>query len=181
MTKQLLAFSRRQVLQPRLVDLNDSLRSIHAMLRRLVKENVVIVLNLDPRISRVRVDPGQLDQVIINLVLNAADALPGGGTITLSALRSVVEDDARPGLDPGDYVCLVVRDNGLGMDDETLSRAFEPFFTTKPLGKGSGLGLSTVYGIVKQTGAHVWIESEVGVGTSVTICFVAEHQPKAVA
>jgi hypothetical protein len=181
LTKQLLAFSRRQVLQPRLVDLNDSLRSIHAMLRRLVKENVVIVLNLDPRISRVRVDPGQLDQVIINLVLNAADALPRGGTITLSAARTVVEDGGRPGLDAGDYVTLVVRDNGLGMDEETLSRAFEPFFTTKPYGMGSGLGLATVYGIVRQSGAHVWIESEVGIGTTVTICFATEHAPKAVA
>jgi two-component system, cell cycle sensor histidine kinase and response regulator CckA len=181
LTKQLLAFSRRQVLEPRLVDLNASLRSIHAMLRRLVKENIVIVLNLDPRIARVRVDPGQLDQVIVNLVVNAADALPQGGTITLGAARAVLGVKGPPDIAPGDYVTLTVSDDGLGMDEETLSRAFEPFFTTKPLGKGTGLGLSTVYGIVKQSGAHVWIDSKVGVGTTVTICFAAEQQPKAAA
>jgi two-component system, cell cycle sensor histidine kinase and response regulator CckA len=179
LTKQLLAFSRRQVLQPRLVDVNDALRSVHAMLRRLVKENIVIVLNLDPRITAVRFDPGQLDQVIVNLVVNAADALPRGGTITLSTARTALGGDSRPDTAPGDYVTLAVRDDGIGMDDETLSRAFEPFFTTKPLGKGTGLGLSTVYGIVKQSGAQVWIESRVGLGTSVTICFAAEQQPKA--
>jgi PAS domain S-box-containing protein len=178
LTKQLLAFSRRQVLQPRLVDLNDSLRSVHAMLRRLVKENIVIVLNLDPRIAAVRFDPGQLDQVIVNLVVNAADALPQGGTITLSTARTVLGEHSRPDIAPGDYITLAVRDDGIGMDDETLSHAFEPFFTTKPLGKGTGLGLSTVYGIVKQSGAHVWIDSKAGVGTSVTICFAAEEQPK---
>jgi PAS domain S-box-containing protein len=179
LTKQLLAFSRRQVLQPRLVDVNDALRSVHAMLRRLVRENIVIVLNLDPRIDAVRFDPGQLDQVIVNLVVNAADALPKGGTITLSTARTVLDEESRPDVAPGGYVTLAVRDDGIGMDDETLSRAFEPFFTTKPLGKGTGLGLSTVYGIVKQSGAHVWIDSKVGVGTSVTICFAEEHQPKA--
>jgi signal transduction histidine kinase len=179
LTKQLLAFSRRQVLEPRLVDLNASLRSNHAMLRRLVKENIVIVLNLDPRIAPVRVDPGQLDQVIVNLVVNAADALPEGGTITLSAARAVVGVDGPPDIALGEYVTLTVRDDGLGMDEETLSRAFEPFFTTKPLGKGTGLGLSTVYGIVKQSGAHVWIDSKVGAGTTVTICFAPEQQTKA--
>jgi signal transduction histidine kinase len=177
LTKQLLAFSRRQVLQPCLLDLNDALRSVHAMLRRLVKENVVIVLNLDPRIAAVRVDPGQLDQVIVNLVVNAADALPQGGTITLSTAPTAMGEDGPPELAPGDYVSLAVRDDGVGMDEEALSRAFEPFFTTKPLGKGTGLGLSTVYGIVKQSGAHVWIDSKVGAGTSVTICFAADHQP----
>jgi two-component system, cell cycle sensor histidine kinase and response regulator CckA len=175
LTKQLLAFSRRQVLQPRLVDLNTALRSIHAMLRRLVKENIVIVLDLDPRIARVRVDPGQLDQVIVNLVVNAADALPEGGTITLSAARAIMGEDCPADMAPGDYVTLTVRDDGIGMDEETRSRAFEPFFTTKPVGKGTGLGLSTVYGIVKQSGAHVWIDSKPGEGTSVTVCFAADQ------
>ena len=179
LTKQLLAFSRRQVLQPRLVDLNDALRSVHAMLRRLVRENIAIILNLDPRIPPVRVDPGQLDQVIVNLVLNAADALPQGGTITLTATRTVMNETGPPDIAPGDYVALTVRDDGTGMDEETRSRAFEPFFTTKALGKGTGLGLSTVYGIVKQSGAHVWIDSKVGAGTAVTICFAAEHPTKA--
>src|SRR5215467_2150487 len=179
LTKQLLAFSRRQVLQPRVVDLNDALRSTHAMLRRLVRENIAIVLNLDPRIPPVRVDPGQLDQVIVNLVVNAADALPQGGTITLTAARTVMNEVAPPDIAPGDYVALTVRDDGIGMDEETRSRAFEPFFTTKPLGKGTGLGLSTVYGIVKQSGARVWIDSRVGAGTAVTICFAAEHPTRA--
>jgi two-component system cell cycle sensor histidine kinase/response regulator CckA len=179
LTKQLLAFSRRQVLQPRLVDLNSALRSIHAMLRRLVKENVAIVLNLDPGIAPIRVDPGQLDQVIVNLVVNSADALPQGGTITLSASRTIMADGRPPDIAPGHYIALSVHDDGIGMDSETLSHAFEPFFTTKPIGKGTGLGLSTVYGIVKQSGAHVWIESKVGSGTTVTICFAAE-QSKAV-
>ena len=179
LTKQLLAFSRRQLLQPRLVDLNEALRSIHGMLRRLVKENVVIVLDLDPRIGPIRVDPGQLDQVIVNLVVNAADALPHGGTITLSAARAAMNAGRSAHIAPGDYVSLTVRDDGIGMDEETLSHAFEPFFTTKPIGKGTGLGLSTVYGIVKQSGAHVWIDSKVGRGTAVTICFAAEHPTKA--
>ena len=179
LTQQLLAFSRRQILQPRLVNMNDSLRGVHTMLRRLVRENVMIMLNLDPRIDRVRVDPGQIDQVIVNLVLNAAYAMPEGGTISLSTANTEIVDadnTARPFIPPGSYVALVVRDNGTGMDEGVRARAFEPFFTTKPLGKGTGLGLSTVYGIIKQSGGYVWIESEVGVGTAVTICFRSERE-----
>jgi len=182
LTQQLLAFSRRQILQPRLVNLNDSLRNVHAMLRRLVREHVMIVLNLDPRIARVRVDPGQIDQVIVNLVLNSAYAMPDGGTISLSTANvEVAEGDnaPRPFMYPGSYVTLVVRDNGTGMDEDTRARAFEPFFTTKPLGKGTGLGLSTVYGIIKQSGGYVWIESEPGAGTAVTICFQADREAEA--
>ena len=178
LTQQLLAFSRRQILQPRLVNLNDSLRGVHAMLRRVVRENVMIMLNMDPRIARVRVDPGQIDQVIVNLVLNAAYAMPEGGTISLStADMEIVEGDnaARPYMSPGHYVALVVRDNGSGMDEGTRARAFEPFFTTKPLGKWPpALASSTVYGIIKQSGGYVWIESQIGAGTAVTICFQAE-------
>jgi len=176
LTQQLLAFSRRQILQPRPVNLNDSLRGTHSMLRRIVRENVMIVLNLDPRITPVRVDPGQIDQVIVNLVLNSAYAMPDGGTITLTTANlDVAEGDsgARPYMHPGTYVTLAVRDTGTGMDEGTRTRAFEPFFTTKPLGKGTGLGLSTVYGIVKQSGGYVWIESEPGQGTVVTIAFEA--------
>jgi PAS domain S-box-containing protein len=183
LTQQLLAFSRRQVLQPRLVNLNESLRSVHTMLRRLVRDNVMIALNLDPRIARVRVDPSQIDQVIVNLVLNSAYAMPDGGTISLSTSNlEIVEGDnvpPRPYMHPGSYMTLAVRDNGSGMDEGTRARAFEPFFTTKPLGKGTGLGLSTVYGIIKQSGGHVWIESEPGVGTAVTISFQAEREAEA--
>jgi PAS domain S-box-containing protein len=175
LTQQLLAFSRRQVLQPRLVSLNDALRGIHAMLRRLVRENVTIEVEPHPRIAPVRVDPGQIDQVIVNLVLNSAYALPDGGTIQLStsAIEIPHVDKSRPFLPVGSYVMLSVKDNGSGMDEGTRSRAFEPFFTTKPLGKGTGLGLSTVYGIVKQSGGYVWIDSAIGGGTTVTICFEA--------
>jgi len=180
LTRQLLAFSRRQILQPRLVNLNDSLKAVHAMLRRLVSESVVIVLNLDPRISRVRVDPNQIDQVIVNLVLNSSYAMPEGGTVTLTTRSIEITESnpsAKPYMQPGSYVALAVSDTGSGMDEGTRARAFEPFFTTKPLGKGTGLGLSTVYGIIKQSGGHVWIDSELTVGTTVTICFQAEPVP----
>ena len=175
LTQQLLAFGRRQVLQPRLIDLNDALRGIHAMLRRLVRENVTIKLNLDPNIPAVRVDPAQIDQVCVNLVVNAAYAMPDGGTISLSTTTVQISDSnaPHPSIPAGRYVSLAVKDDGIGMDDATKSRAFEPFFTTKPVGKGTGLGLSTVYGIVKQSGGYVWIDSEVGSGTSVTLCFEA--------
>jgi len=175
LTQQLLAFGRRQVLQPRLVDLNETLRAIHTMLRRLVRENVAITLDLDSRIPSVRVDPSQIDQVCVNLVLNSAYALPEGGTVSIvtTNLRIAEPDPARPYVPAGTYVSLVVKDDGSGMDEGTRSRAFEPFFTTKPVGKGTGLGLATVYGIVKQSGGYVWIDSEIGSGTSVTICFEA--------
>src|SRR5206468_324503 len=118
-------------------------------------------------------------QVIVNLVLNSSYAMPDGGSVTLSTGNmEIVESQApgRPFMQPGSYVALNVRDTGIGMDEATRTRAFEPFFTTKPLGKGTGLGLSTVYGIIKQSGGYVWIESETGVGTSVTICFQAERE-----
>jgi signal transduction histidine kinase len=173
LTQQLLAFGRRQVLQPRVLDLNEALRNIHTMLRRLVRENIVIILNLDPGIDRVRVDPGQLDQVIVNLVMNSGDAMPKGGTITVSTSNKVLTDaDTRvhPYVRPGRFVSLEVVDTGTGMDAATVARVFEPFFTTKPQGKGTGLGLSTVYGIVKQSGGYVWVNSEPGRGTRVSVC-----------
>ena len=179
LTQQLLAFSRKQVLKPRSVDLNEALRHVHAMLRRLVHDNVVIMLNLDPRIEHVRVDPGQLDQVVVNLVVNSADALPAGGTISLGTSNTTLthEDAAQyPYVTPGEFVSLIVRDNGVGMDDATRARAFEPFFTTKPVGKGTGLGLSTVYGIVKQSGGYVWVASASGAGTMVTVCLPVAQQ-----
>ncbi len=173
LTQQLLAFSRRQVLQPRLLDLNSALRGVHEMLRRLTRENIVVVLDLDPGIPQVRVDPGQFDQVVVNLVVNACDAMPGGGTLTIStANRALTEADRveRPWITPGQYVSMTVQDTGIGMDETTRARAFEPFFTTKPIGKGTGLGLSTVYGIVKQSDGFVWLTSARGRGTAVTVC-----------
>ena len=181
LTQQLLAFGRRQVLQPRVLDLNEALRNIHTMLRRLVRENIVIILNLDPGIDRVRVDPGQLDQVIMNLVMNSADAMPKGGTIAVSTANKVLTDahsKVHPYVRPGRFVSLEVLDTGTGMDAATVARVFEPFFTTKPQGKGTGLGLSTVYGIVKQSGGYVWVNSEPGRGTRVSVCLptVVESQ-----
>jgi two-component system cell cycle sensor histidine kinase/response regulator CckA len=184
LTQQLLAFSRRQVLQPRSVDLNEALRGVHSMLRRLVHDNVVIMLNLDPRIEQVQVDPGQLDQVVVNLVVNSADALPKGGTISLETSNVTLthEDAAQYAyVRPGQYVSLIVRDNGAGMDEATRARVFEPFFTTKPVGKGTGLGLSTVYGIVKQSGGYVWVESLPGSGTTVTVCLPVANRDQAAA
>jgi PAS domain S-box-containing protein len=176
LTQQLLAFGRRQVLQPRVLDLNEALRNIHTLLRRLVRENIVIILNLDPGIDRVRVDPGQLDQVIMNLVMNSGDAMPKGGTIAVSTANKVLTDahtKVHPYVRPGRFVSLEVVDTGTGMDAATVARAFEPFFTTKPQGKGTGLGLSTVYGIVKQSGGYVWVNSEPGRGTRVSVCLPA--------
>ena len=176
LTQQLLAFSRRQVLQPRLLQLNDSLRAVHSMLRRLVPPRVVLMLDLDPRIERVQVDPGQLDQVIVNLVVNSVDAMPEAGTITVSTASvdlTSADVEQYPYVVPGRYVALTVKDTGAGMDEATCARVFEPFFTTKPVGKGTGLGLSTVYGIVKQSGGYVWITSTPNVGTAVRICLPA--------
>jgi signal transduction histidine kinase len=173
LTQQLLAFSRRQVLQPRVVDLNDALRSAQPMLRLLLRDTVVMVLDLDPQIEPVKVDPNQLDQVLVNLIVNSCDAMPGGGTLTVATSRVVVGGgDAVEYRDvaPGAYVGLSVRDTGLGMDETTRQRVFEPFFTTKPVGKGTGLGLSTVYGIVKQSGGYVSLTSAPGHGTTVQVC-----------
>ena len=156
-----------------MLDLNDALRHVHSMLRRLVRDNVVLVLDLDPSIERVRVDPGQLDQVVVNLVVNAGDAMPEGGTVTLSTRHTTLTDADRvehPFVAPGEFVTLAVGDTGVGMDEATRARAFEPFFSTKPVGKGTGLGLSTVYGIVKQSGGYVWLTSQPGAGTTVTVC-----------
>ena len=176
LTQQLLAFSRRQVLQPRLLQLNDSLRAVHSMLRRLIPPRVVLMLDLDPRIERVQVDPGQLDQVVVNLAVNSVDAMPEAGTITVTTASvelTPADVEQYPYVVPGRYVALTVTDTGAGMDEATCARVFEPFFTTKPVGKGTGLGLSTVYGIVKQSGGYVWITSTPGVGTAVKICLPA--------
>jgi PAS domain S-box-containing protein len=177
LTQQLLAFSRRQVLQPRTVDLNEALRGVHPMLRRLVRENVVIMLDLAAGLSMVRVDPGQLDQVVLNLVVNANDAMPAGGSVTVTTSDAMLteEDVARHRyVIPGKYVRLIVADTGIGMDDATVARVFEPFFTTKPVGKGTGLGMSTVYGIVKQSGGYVWVTSAPGAGTTVSVYLPAQ-------
>ena len=169
LTRQLLAFSRRQMLQPRLLDLNRSVRAVEAMLRRLIVEDITLVISLDPAIGHVRADPGQIEQVLMNLVVNARDAMPRGGSLTIETTNVEFHEAERIGqrlsIPAGQYVRIAVSDSGHGMDETTRARVFEPFFTTKEPGKGTGLGLSTVYGIVKQSGGFIWCYSEPGAGT----------------
>jgi PAS domain S-box-containing protein len=172
LTKQLVAFSRKQVITPKVVSLNATVGEMGDMLRRVIREDIRLVRTLDPTVGSVRVDPGQIEQVIMNLVVNARDAMPQGGTLTIETANvDLGEDYARRhvNVQPGPYVKLVVSDTGHGMDEETQGRIFEPFFTTKEQGKGTGLGLSTVYGIVKQSGGHISVESAPGRGATFTI------------
>jgi two-component system cell cycle sensor histidine kinase/response regulator CckA len=183
LTRQLLAFSRRQVLQPRVLSLNASVTELDSMLHRLLGTDVTLQTELDPALWHVLADPGQLEQVLVNLVVNARDAMPGGGrvTITTANLQLHATDDARGnGVRPGAYVTLAVRDTGVGMDVPTQARVFDPFFTTKEPGKGTGLGLSTVYGIVEQSGGHIAVESAPGQGSTFTI-FLPRHTGPALA
>lgn len=172
LTRQLLAFSRRQVLQPRAVNVNEIVSDAVKMLGRLIGEDVQLVTCLDPHLGSVMADPGQLEQVITNLAVNARDAMPRGGTLTLETANVEIDQARAHGLQgarPGPHVALTVRDTGCGMDSATVARVFEPFFTTKERGKGTGLGLSTVYGIVRQSGGDVEVASTLGGGTTFRI------------
>ena len=169
LTRQLLAFSRKQLLELKVVDVNAIVQDMERLLRPLIGENIELVTILTPDAAHTRADAGQLEQVIMNLVVNAKDAMPVGGKLTLRTENIVLDENHRRGqqfIRPGNYVTLQVSDTGMGMDRETQSRIFEPFFTTKEKGKGTGLGLSTVYGIVKQTGGYVVVQSELGRGTT---------------
>ena len=168
LTRQLLAFSRRQVLQPTFVDLNDILADMTDMLRRLIRENVDLGLDTEDELGTVEVDIGQIEQVVLNLVVNAADAIVGSGRIDLQTSNRELEGPLA-GLPAGSYVSLAVDDTGCGMDEEVQRRAFDPFFTTKEPGKGTGLGLSTVYGIVRQSGGAIELKSATGQGTRVEV------------
>ena len=174
LTHQLLAFGRRQVLKPQRVSPNGLLVDLQKMLRRMISENIEIALNLESKVGHISVDLGQFEQVIVNLIVNARDALPNGGRIKLTTSNAdVTEQYADKHLDvvPGAYVRIQVEDTGTGIPPEILPRIFDPFFTTKEVGKGTGLGLSTVHGIVKQSGAFIWAYSEVGHGTVFNLYF----------
>ena len=182
LTRQLLAFSRRQVLQSKVLDLNLLVKTLAAMLRRLIGEHIDLRLVLNPELSRVSASPGQLEQVLMNLVVNARDAMPEGGTLTIQTENADLKEGFKGqhmAVKPGRHVMLAVSDTGHGMNAETRARLFEPFFTTKNAGKGTGLGLSTVLGIVKQSGGSLDVWSEPGRGTTMRIYFPAIDQPVA--
>jgi nitrogen-specific signal transduction histidine kinase/CheY-like chemotaxis protein len=181
LVRQLLAFSRKQVMQPRLVNLNAIVREMGGMLRRLVGERITLRLDLDPGLGDVTADPGQLEQVIANLGVNARDAMPDGGTLTIATAnvtRVGLTGPSDEGIPAGPLVVLIVKDTGIGMDEHVLAHLFEPFFTTKELGRGTGLGLATVYGIVRQSGGQIQVSSRPGEGSTFTAYFPRVEEPE---
>jgi two-component system, cell cycle sensor histidine kinase and response regulator CckA len=172
LTRQLLAFSRKQILEPQLIDVNDLVRNLETMLRRLIGETVELRTVPAAGLATVRADVGQLEQVLVNLVVNARDAMPSGGRLTIETADVELDSQqvkGRASVTPGRYVLLSVSDTGSGINSETKAHLFEPFFTTKAPGKGTGLGLATVYGIVQQSGGHVWVYSEPALGATFKI------------
>jgi PAS domain S-box-containing protein len=180
LTGQLLAFSRQQVVSPKVIALNPGIKEVEPMLRRLIGENLNLVVKLDPAAGNVMADSGHLDQILVNLVVNARDAMPAGGTVTIETGNVTFDEPYAVehfDVTAGPYVLLAVTDTGIGMDHETRQHIFEPFFTTKQLGKGTGLGLATIYGIVRQAGGHIWLYSEPGRGSSFKLYFPRVDAP----
>lgn len=180
LVRRLLAFGRRQIVQSRDLDLNNVIAGLKPMLERLIGEGTSIVVTLAPDLPSVNGDPSQIEQVIMNLALNARDAMPGGGTLSIDTAK-MTEGDRRMSVSPDPQVVMTVRDTGMGMDERTKGHLFEPFFTTKPVGEGTGLGLATVYGIVKQLNGSIWVDSEIGQGSTFRVFLpVAGRAPEVI-
>jgi PAS domain S-box-containing protein len=182
LTRQLLAFARREVVQPKVLNLNDVVGSVLELLQRTLGEHIDVVTEFGDHLNAVLADPGKVEQILVNLAVNARDAMPGGGRLTISTANTDVDEAyaaSRADLAPGRYVALTVADNGTGMPPEVIERAFDPFFTTKPKGAGTGLGLATIHGIVAQAGGNVRIHSEPGIGTTIAVLLPVTDQASA--
>ncbi len=180
LTNQLLAFSHRQIMQPRVVNLNAVIGQTENMLRRLIGEDIQLVMSFGADTGNIRTDPSHIEQAIVNLAVNARDAMPLGGRITIETSNTRIDETyakTHMGVEPGEFVMIAVSDTGHGMDSATRQRIFDPFFTTKPPGKGTGLGLATVYGMVKQSGGDIWVYSEPGQGTTFKLYFPRVAEP----
>ncbi len=174
LTNQLLAFSRRQVMQPRVMSVNSVIQQTEKMLRRLIGEDVQLILGLRQDAGNIKADPNHIEQAIVNLAVNSRDAMPLGGRLTIESCNVILDENyarTHAGMEPGEFVMIAVSDTGIGMDAATRARIFEPFFTTKEKGKGTGLGLATVYGVVKQLGGDIWVYSEPNQGTTFKLYF----------